>query len=161
MEIHALKLSVTEADLNQLAREQLPADASVRNLRVRLETGLITSGAGRDLDQVEAIGFPCFTNGTICSHGDCHIVQIGVPVHVGGMAVHTGDLLHGDRNGVTSIPHDIASAVGQACAEYMAAEAVVLDYVRGGKVDATGFAAAHKECRARIEALAKKVRGRR
>jgi regulator of RNase E activity RraA len=120
--------------------------------------GLITSGAGRDLDQVEAIGFPCFTNGTICSHGDCHIVQIGVPVHVGGIALHSGDLLHGDRNGVTTIPVAIASAVAQACAEFMAAEAVVLDYVRGGKVDARGFAAAHKECRARIEALAKKVR---
>src|SRR5947209_12576929 len=26
--------------------------------------GLITSGAGRDLDQVEALNFPCFTNGT-------------------------------------------------------------------------------------------------
>src|SRR6516162_2158239 len=108
--------------------------------------GLITSGAGRDLDQVEAIGFPCFTNGTICSHGDCHIVQIGVPVHVGGIAVHPGDLLHGDRNGVTTIPHAIASAVAQSCPEYMSAQAVVLDYVRGGKVDARGFAAAHKEC---------------
>src|SRR6476661_890082 len=43
--------------------------------------GLITSGAGRDLDQVEAIGFPCFTGGTICSHGDCHIPTLGVPVH--------------------------------------------------------------------------------
>ena len=31
--------------------------------------GLITSGAGRDLDQVEAIEFPCFTSGTICAHG--------------------------------------------------------------------------------------------
>jgi 4-hydroxy-4-methyl-2-oxoglutarate aldolase len=123
--------------------------------------GLITSGSGRDLDQVEAIGFPCFTNGTICSHGDCHIVHIGVPVHVGGMAVHTGDLLHGDRNGVSSIPHEIASEVGQVCAEFMAAEAVVLDYVRGDKVDAKGFAAAHKECRARIETLAKRLRGRR
>jgi regulator of RNase E activity RraA len=123
--------------------------------------GLITSGSGRDLDQVEAIGFPCFTNGTICSHGDCHIVQIGVPVHVGGMAVHTGDLLHGDRNGVTSIPQEIASEVGPACAEFMAAEAVVLDYVRGGKVDPKGFAAAHKECRARIEMLAKRLRGHR
>ncbi len=123
--------------------------------------GLITSGAGRDLDQVEAIRFPCFTNGTICSHGDCHIVQIGVPVHVGGMAIHTGDLLHGDRNGVTSVPEEIASEVGQACADYMAAEAVVLDYVRGGKVDVRGFAAAHKECRAQIEALAKRLRGRR
>ena len=61
---------------------------------------------------------------------------------------------------MTTIPHAIASAVAQACPEFMAAEAVVLDYVRGGKVDAKGFAAAHKECRARIEALAKRVRGR-
>src|SRR6266436_6532845 len=28
--------------------------------------GLITSGAGRDLDQVEVLDFPCFTSGTIC-----------------------------------------------------------------------------------------------
>ena len=48
--------------------------------------GLVTSGAGRDLDQVEALGFPCFTNGTICAHGHCHILQINVPVHVGGSA---------------------------------------------------------------------------
>src|SRR6516162_9418609 len=27
--------------------------------------GLITSGAGRDLDQVDALNFPCFTSGTI------------------------------------------------------------------------------------------------
>src|SRR5262249_38146071 len=31
--------------------------------------GLITSGAGRDLDQVEALNFPCFTGGTMCAHG--------------------------------------------------------------------------------------------
>ena len=120
--------------------------------------GLVTSGAGRDLDQVEAIGFPCFTGGTICSHGDCHIVQINVPVHVGGLAVHTGDLLHGDRNGVTTIPLDIASAVAHVCHEFMAAEAVVLDYVKAGHVNPQGFRAAHKECKDRIEALARKVR---
>src|SRR5205809_1385937 len=73
--------------------------------------GLITSGAGRDLDQVEALGFPCFTSGTMCAHGYCQIVQINVPVHVGDVAVHPGDLLHGDRNGVTSIPNELASAV--------------------------------------------------
>lgn len=41
MEIHALKLSITEADLNQLAREQLPADAPVRKLHVSLESGVV------------------------------------------------------------------------------------------------------------------------
>src|SRR5207245_2481130 len=69
--------------------------------------GLITSGAGRDLDQVEALAFPCFSDGTICAHGYCHIVQINVPVHVGGVMVQPGDLLHGDRNGVTTIPGEI------------------------------------------------------
>jgi regulator of RNase E activity RraA len=120
--------------------------------------GLITSGTGRDLDQVEVLGFPCFTNGTICAHGYCHIVQLHVPVHVGGVAVHPGDLIHGDRNGVTTIPNQIASAVANACAEFMAAEAVVLNYLKGGRVDSKGFAAAHKECRERIEALARKVK---
>src|SRR5438477_12730587 len=70
--------------------------------------GLITSGTGRDLDQVEALRFPCFTNGTMCAHGYCYFTHINVPVHVGGIMIHPGDLLHGDRNGVTSIPHEIA-----------------------------------------------------
>ena len=76
-------------------------------------------------------------DGTICAHGYCHIVQINVPVHVGGVMVHPGDLLHGDRNGVTTIPNEIASAVAQACPELMAAEAVVLDYLKAGKLDAS------------------------
>src|SRR5262249_35749622 len=50
--------------------------------------GLITSGAGRDLDQVEKLRFPCFTGGTICAHGYCHIPEINVPVHVGGVTIH-------------------------------------------------------------------------
>jgi len=122
--------------------------------------GLVTSGAGRDLDQVEALGFPCFTNGTICSRVGCHSLQLNVPVHVGGTAIHPGDLLHGDRNGVTTIPNEIASAVAHACPEFAAAEAVVLDYLKGGKVDVKGFAAAHKECRDRIAQLAGKLKPR-
>jgi regulator of RNase E activity RraA len=120
--------------------------------------GLVTSGAGRDLDQVEALSFPCFTGGTLCAHGYCHILQINVPVQVGGVMVHPGDLLHGDRNGVTTIPNDLASAVAQACPEFMAAEAVVLDYLKAGRVDVKGFTAAHKECRSRIETLARKLK---
>ena len=66
--------------------------------------GLVTSGAGRDIEQVHALKYPIFTTGTICSHGYCHILHIGLPVRVGGLMVNTGDLLHGDANGVTSIP---------------------------------------------------------
>jgi len=120
--------------------------------------GLITSGAGRDLDQVEALAFPCFSNGTICAHGYCHIVHISIPVHVGGVMVQPGDLLHGDRNGVTTVPNEIASSVADACPEFMAAEAVVLDYLKHGGTDPKKFAAARKECHDRIETLAHKLK---
>ncbi|MBI1928194.1 RraA family protein [Candidatus Poribacteria bacterium] len=37
--------------------------------------GLITSGTGRDLEQVRALNFPVFTSGTICAHGYCLSAQ--------------------------------------------------------------------------------------
>ncbi|MBW3539843.1 MAG: RraA family protein [Planctomycetes bacterium] len=122
--------------------------------------GLITSGTGRDLDQVEAIGFPVFTSGETCAHGYCHIVSIGVPVTVGGVTVFPGDLLHGDRNGVTTIPHEIAAEVPDACRELMAAEQIVLDYCRGKSVTPKGLVEARKECSAKIAELARRLRGR-
>lgn len=109
-------------------------------------TGLITSGAGRDLEQVKAIGYPVFTGGTICSHGYCHILHVGLPVRVGGLTVNQGDLLHGDANGVTNIPLEIAAMVAELCPEFMDAEKIVLDYVRGaGAKTPAGYAAARKE----------------
>ena len=40
--------------------------------------GLITSGAGRDLQQVRPLNFPVFTGGTICSHGYVHIIDSNI-----------------------------------------------------------------------------------
>ena len=120
--------------------------------------GLITSGAGRDIDQVAALDYPVFTNGTICSHGYCHIPQINVPVTVGGIAIHPGDLLHGDVNGVSTIPFEIASEIPDACAELMRAEQVVLDYCKGSGITPKGLSAARDECGAIIAALTKRLR---
>jgi 4-hydroxy-4-methyl-2-oxoglutarate aldolase len=120
--------------------------------------GLITSGAARDLDQVEALNFPCFSDGIICAHGYCHIPQINVPVHVGGVMVHPGDLIHADRNGVTIIPNHLASATAQACPELAAAESIVLDYLKAGKLDPKGYAAVRNDCKSRIDALALKLK---
>lgn len=121
--------------------------------------GLITSGTGRDLDQVEAIEFPVFTGGTTCAHGYCHILSVGVPVSVGGLTVLNSDLLHGDRNGVTTIPAEIAGEIADACRELMAAEDVVLNYVRGGSITADGLGAARAECGDLIAKLGRRLRG--
>ena len=122
--------------------------------------GLITSGAGRDLDQVEKLNFPCFTGGTICSHGYTQIVTLGGPVRAGGVWVNPGDLLHGDRNGVAVIPHGLAAAVAEACPAFADAEAVVLDYLRAGAVTPEGFAAARKECQRQIVELGRRLKSR-
>jgi 4-hydroxy-4-methyl-2-oxoglutarate aldolase len=120
--------------------------------------GLITSGAGRDLDQVEPLRFPCFTSGTICSHGYTQIVELEVPVRVGGVWVNPGELLHGDRNGVTTIPMELAALVAEACPSFMTAEAAILDYLKAGKVTVSGYAAARDECKRQIGELGKKLK---
>jgi regulator of RNase E activity RraA len=74
------------------------------------------------------------------------------------VVIHPGDLLHGDRNGVTIIPTAIASEVAEACADYMAAELVVLDYLKGGRIDAKGFAEARAATKERIDALGRQLK---
>jgi regulator of RNase E activity RraA len=92
--------------------------------------GLITSGGGRDLLQVRALGYPVFCSSIIVSHAYCQTLDVDVLVRVGGLVVQTGDLLHGDANGVTNIPLEIAAEVADAAEEYVAAENHVLDYVK-------------------------------
>jgi len=121
--------------------------------------GLITSGGGRDLLQVRRLDYPVFTGSTICSHAYCHILHLGLPVRVGGLAVNRGDLLHGDANGVTNIPPEIATEVADLAAEFVAAEQIVLDYVRGpGEKTPQGLAEARDEFSAAIAKLRKQIR---
>ena len=122
--------------------------------------GLITSGTGRDLEQVEAINFPVFTSGAQAAHGYCHFVDVNIPVSVGGILVRPNDLLHGDCNGITTIPAEIASEVPDVCDEIIKAEQIVLDYVRSANVTSAGFDEARQECINRISALAQKLKAK-
>ncbi|MEK6236160.1 MAG: RraA family protein [Planctomycetales bacterium] len=121
--------------------------------------GLITSGGGRDLEQVEALKYPVFTSTTICSHAYCHMLNVGVPVRVGGLTARTGDLLHGDSNGVTSIPLEIAAEIAGVAREFVDAETIVLDYVRGsGEKTVAGFRASREEFSEVVRQLTDRVR---
>ena len=115
--------------------------------------GLITSGAARDLDQVRAIGFPAFSNGVICAHGYCHLISLHIPIHVGGIAIYPGDLMHADCNGVTTIPHEIASQVADMSADFVAAEKIILDYLQAGSIELKGLAEARAEFTDRVRTL--------
>ena len=65
-------------------------------------TGLVTNGPGRDLDQVAQIEFPVFHRGIVAAHGYNHMLDIHLPIQVGGISIAPDDLLHGDGNGVTT-----------------------------------------------------------
>jgi 4-hydroxy-4-methyl-2-oxoglutarate aldolase len=119
--------------------------------------GLITNGAGRDLEQVRAIKYPVFTNSSIASHGYCHMLYLGLPVRVGGLMVQQADLLHADANGVSNIPTEIAAEVADIADEFVNAELLMLDYVKApGDKNRAKF----NELRQEFQSVVKKLEAR-
>jgi regulator of RNase E activity RraA len=118
----------------------------------------VTNGAGRDLEQVRALKYQVFTGSTICSHGYCHMLHLGLPIRVGSLMVNQGDLLHGDANGVTSIPIEIAAEVADIGREFLAAEELVMKYVKSpGEKSAAKYNELRKEFQSIVAALTKRV----
>jgi len=74
--------------------------------------GLVTNGGLRDIREITALGgFHYYGRGLVVAHGRPSIYDVGATVNIDGMEVHPGDLLHGDENGVTVIPAEIADKV--------------------------------------------------
>ena len=92
-------------------------EVHVNILRALGCSGAVTNGAVRDLPAVESAGFHFFACGVSVSHAYVHIVEIGAPVEVGGLKIQPGDLLHGDRHGVLSVPKEIAANIPAAAAK--------------------------------------------
>jgi 4-hydroxy-4-methyl-2-oxoglutarate aldolase len=77
--------------------------------------GILTDGGLRDVREVRALGgFQYFCAGLVVSHGNPLCVSVGGEVTISGMKVKTGDLLHGDVNGVVLIPDECAARVADA-----------------------------------------------
>lgn len=120
--------------------------------------GLITNGAGRDIEQVANLGeFQVFTNGEIASHGYFHLSDLYLTVEIGGLVIEPDDLLHADLNGITQIPKDIAREVADAASEFMACEQVLLDVLAQPDVSLQQFKAARAESKAMQRALQARV----
>ena len=101
--------------------------------------GLLTDGGVRDIREVESLGLQYFASGVVTSHGNPRLLEVNVPVTVDGLRVLPGDLLHGDQNGVTSIPLEIASRVPEMAAKIRAEEASLMDYIKSADFNVEGF----------------------
>ena len=92
--------------------------------------GTVTDGGVRDLDEVYALGFHFFAADVIPSHAYIHMMDVGIPVKVGGLVVSNGDLIHADKHGVVVIPHEIAREVPKACQRVEEKERRIIDFCR-------------------------------
>ncbi len=88
--------------------------------------GAITNGAVRDVPAAEKIGFQLFAGSLSVSHAYVHIVEIGIPVEIGGLKIQSGDLLHGDQDGIQSIPEEIATQIPPVAAKIATAEQALI-----------------------------------
>jgi 4-hydroxy-4-methyl-2-oxoglutarate aldolase len=101
--------------------------------------GAVTNGAVRDLPNVERLGFQLFSANLSTSHAYVHVVDVGESVVVGGLTIHPGDLLHGDRHGLLRIPRKIAPEVPAVAARLHAHEQEIVAFCRSRKFTKEGL----------------------
>jgi regulator of RNase E activity RraA len=74
--------------------------------------GLVIDGAVRDSLELAASGFPVFCRGVNpCGGGKEGTGQVNLPISCGGVAVHPGDVIVGDADGVVVVPLAMAEQV--------------------------------------------------
>ena len=130
LEIPAPRILVLEDKDNPPGRGAFVGDMHAAILKALGCIGYVTNGAVRELPSVHAMGMQLFAGNVAVSHAYAHIFEVGVSITVGGMEVHPGDLLHGDRHGVLTVPAKIAVAIPAVAAEMQRAEKTVIDFCR-------------------------------
>lgn len=92
--------------------------------------GYVTNGAVRELGLVRAMGLQLFAGNVAVSHAYAHIFDIDAPVTIGGMPIHRGELLHGDRHGLLNVPAGVAAKIPEAAARLQRKEQEVIEFCR-------------------------------
>jgi 4-hydroxy-4-methyl-2-oxoglutarate aldolase len=73
--------------------------------------GAISNGPSRDIDEIRPMGFQYLTSGITPGHGPTAVHAVNVPVHIAGMDVSPGEIIHMDENGAVKFPADKLDAV--------------------------------------------------
>jgi 4-hydroxy-4-methyl-2-oxoglutarate aldolase len=101
--------------------------------------GMIVDGAGRDIDELEDIGWPIWTR-AIVPRGTHTMfssrkeeLSINVPIACGGVTVNPGDFVIADTIGVTVIPLQKAEEVLRLAKEQAEREQKTREWVAKGK----------------------------
>ncbi|MCC2627566.1 MAG: RraA family protein [Thermomicrobiales bacterium] len=91
--------------------------------------GMVTDGGLRDVHEVRRLGFAYFARYIVVSHGNFGVVEVGEPVTLDGQEVKTGDILHGDANGIVIVPREVLQGLPEAVQEVRTRERATMDFV--------------------------------
>ena len=80
--------------------------------------------------QLRELGMHFHSMGTSAGHGEFGVYAVNTPVHVCGMDVAPGELVHMDENGVCKFPSDKLEAVVENCKELQGEEDITLANVK-------------------------------
>jgi len=95
--------------------------------------GLVVDGAVRDVDGLDATGLPTFARGTHPATGSNRGPgAINVPVQIGGVAVHPGDLVRADASGLVVVPREHLATVLELTAAVAERETAWREAIAGG-----------------------------
>ena len=92
--------------------------------------GMVVDGGLRDLNEVQALGFHYFGAFPVVSHGNYQILDVGVPVELDGQVINTGEIIHGDINGIVIVPNDILEGLEAAIGVIRDREIRFMNYIR-------------------------------
>lgn len=96
--------------------------------------GLIIDGGVRDSAEMAAMDFPVFSRSvTVVGTVKDYPGDLRSPVRIGGIVVHTGDLIVGDADGVIVLPQHAAAETIARADQRVADEHRILDEIRNGK----------------------------
>lgn len=90
--------------------------------------GVVTNGSVRGLERLERYGLQAFSAGVSPSHAFGHVVAAGVPVEVAGLRIGPGDILHGDRHGLITVPAEIAPKLPDVAMRFRAQGTRLCDF---------------------------------
>ena len=112
--------------------------------------GYVTNGSVRDLPAVRAMGFHLFSGSVSVSHAYAHLIEFGEPVEIGGLKISPGDLIHGDRHGIQTIPLELIGEIAEEAAKIQSEEQELMRFCRSPQFSMQGLAdrlkRASKDC---------------
>jgi regulator of RNase E activity RraA len=90
-------------------------DGMAKTMLAAGAAGCVTNGAVRDIQDVKKAGLKTFGGGNVVNHYALRWSGLCEPVTVGGLTIRTGDIVHGDMDGVITLPEAGLPKIVRAC----------------------------------------------